>query len=164
MLPGIAAHCDPSLCGDWRSKCPVSSAGDADVQPHREIRVSSVRQYSRGYPSGNHIPRRGDRRRRLPVRTERPNAFRRPLVLPHRSGHQTPLLVHGRRETKALSGRAKKFGARDRPWFAAERTSCAAVDRRCARRTALAADARRTGDGAHRWAVKSSGSCECGER
>src|SRR3979411_292446 len=166
MLPGIAAHCDPTSPGDL--ECKVSrmiTRRCTDVQPHREIRISNLRQPPRGRPSNAGVARRGARRRRrLPIRTERPNAFRRPLVLPHRSCHQTALLVRWGREGKAFSGRAEKVCSVGRGCFATERNGYAAVDRRCARRTALAADARRAGDERHPLAAYSSDSRECCER
>ena len=109
MPSGIAAHCDPSLCGDLGREAPRIITGDAHAKPNREIRVSNLRQLSRRRRSRDNIAQRGARGRQLPFRAEGPNASGRSLVLPYRSRHQTPLLVSQRGARRAFANRPAEF-------------------------------------------------------
>jgi hypothetical protein len=93
MLSGIAAHCDPTLFGGLGGESRTIT-GAAYVKPSREVRISSVRQYSSGRMSYDAFAQPGERRRGLSFLSEkRGNACWKPLVLSRRSRHQTPLLV-----------------------------------------------------------------------
>ena len=116
----------------------------ANAKPNCEIRFSNIRQFSRGCRSHD-IARNGARRRRLPFRSERGNASRQPLVLPHRSHHQKPMLVSPGGRRKAFANRPAKCLARRKADRADSRGSIAAFGRGRARRT-TPSDENRTGE------------------
>ena len=98
---GIAAHCDPSLCRDLpRVQRSRIIAGDAHVKPNREIRR---RHYSPAFLAGATLTAASRRTRNAAAddclsAPQGRDARGQPLVLSHRTRHQTPLLVSRRRE------------------------------------------------------------------
>jgi hypothetical protein len=141
MLSGIAAHCDPTVFGRLGGESRTIT-GAAHVKPSREVRISSVRQYSSGRVSCNAVAQRDERRRGLSFLSEkRGNACWKPLVLSRRSRHQTPLLVSSgsRRNPPAHSRAVLPLGQEN---FSTTRDRYAAFGIRRSRRTTRAAKLR----------------------
>jgi len=139
------------------AKCSVI-AGDAHVEPNREIRVSPFRQPGCRRPICNHIAGRSIRGGRLPCRTERRRAARQPLVLPPRSCHQTSLLVFEGRARQGFAARSVEFFATRKAGLAASRCCDATFGRECPCRTHRTSAARRAGYQPRH----AAGRCECG--
>jgi hypothetical protein len=113
----------------WDATCPAIT-GDADVNSNREIRVSNLRRPARERTSHHDLAQRGTCSRRVPVCTEKgPNAPRRPLVLPHRPCHQTPLLVSRGGRPKVCAKHPAEFAAVREAGFAESRNRDARFDR-----------------------------------
>lgn len=100
MLSGIAAHYDPSFCGDLAHGV-LRNAGVVHVKPNRESRVSDFRKPHCRRPTNDNLRQRGRGGRRVPFQPEDLAGW--PLVLSYRSRHKTSLLVSQRRRRKAFS-------------------------------------------------------------